>query len=336
MSHAVNVLGQRTVQSSRGESLLDTLLRHGIQVRYGCRLGKCGTCKHHVNDGRIDDSRVSAYALLDEERGDGLTLLCQSYPLTDCEVELTGDDAPEDLPVPQSVGARIIGAVPVSRSLWSVELLLDSDLEFLPGQYLEVAVPGANGVTRSYSIASSATSQRVVELVVKRIENGAFSGQLDAGLAGTAISLTGPFGRMCYRPSDRPLLLAGAGSGIGPLMSIIRTLAEEDSLSATVIRLFYGAPSRADLPYMDELSRLSSRLPSLKIHLALSRAEGSDEWDGARGRITPLLAREFGNDPDLDAYVCGPPAMCDDLLFLLEAKGVQRSQIRSDAFFAAI
>lgn len=339
MPYTLSVVGQREVSSHDHESILDTMLRNGIRVSYGCRRGKCGTCKHYVVDGRTDDSRISAYALLDEERDDGMTLLCQSYPLTDCVIELAdGDNEPDDAnppPAPHSVTANVSAIGQVSRSLWALTMRLDEQLEFIPGQYLEVSVPGQHDITRTFSVASPQQWLPELQLVIKKIEDGEFSRLLGPDLVGTQLTITGPYGMMRYRPSPRPTLLVGAGSGIGPLMSILRSASTAETCCVAPIRLFYCARQRADIPFVEELAAMAKRIPCLDVHITLSQPSSLDGWEGHTGRLVPLLAREYRDDPDLDAYLCGPPGLCDDVRLLLEARGTPPNQIRADAFYPA-
>jgi propane monooxygenase reductase subunit len=316
-----------------GESILDAALRAGARLRYGCRRGKCSTCKHYVVSGDVDDSRVSAYALLDEERDEGATLLCQAFPRGDCVIELSGDAGEDDgvaLLTPLSVEGSFTAVVPLSRSIWSVTIDLDAPLPSLAGQYVELEVPGLAGVTRAYSLASPPSSPQRLELAVKRIPGGTFSGQLET-LPGQRARVNGPFGQMYLRPGTRPLVLVGAGSGIGPLIGILRALAETDPGRPT--RLFYGARTVADLPYQAELARLAE-VATVEVDVTLSQPE-TGTWEGPVGRVTTLLGRRFGDDPDVDAYVCGSPELCDDVTLLLEARGVPGSRIHVDGFYAA-
>lgn len=336
MTHLVRISGAGvSFEASGDESLLDAALRSGIPLRYGCRRGKCSTCKHLVVEGDVDDTAISAYALLDEEREEGFTLLCQAFARSHCVIELLedGDDGGVELCPPRSVGAAVANATPLSRSLWSVVLDLAEPLEFRAGQYVEVAVPGRPGVTRPYSIASPPTSAKRLELVVKRIDGGTFSGQLGSLQPGTPTVVRGPFGQMYLRPTGRPVALIGAGSGIGPLLGILRTLAEEEPHRAA--RLFYGAAAAADLPYRDELASIGARLPRFDIHLTLSQPEPTDAWTGRIGRVTAVLAETLGDEVSIDAYVCGPPEMCDHVAVFLEARGVPSRQIHTDRFYAA-
>ena len=130
MGHSLTVVNvKQSFDTDDGETMLDALLRNGVRVRYGCRRGKCATCKHYINDGEFDNSNASAYALLDEEREEGLTLLCQTYPLSDCVVELREDDAGDAgiRPAkPKAVTGTVKSVGPLAGELWSLILHLDA------------------------------------------------------------------------------------------------------------------------------------------------------------------------------------------------------------------
>lgn len=339
MTHQVTIANTgRTFAVEADETILDAALRSGLRIRYGCRRGKCATCKHAVLEGEIDDREVSAYALLDDEREEGLTLLCKTYARSDCVVELLefGGDDGVAVPPPRAVVATIAATDQLTPSIWSVVLELAEPLEFLAGQYVEIEVPGQPGTTRSYSIASTPSSPSRLEVLVTRIDGGAFSGQLGTLAPGTPTMVHGPFGSMFLRPGDRPVVLVGAGSGLGPLLGIARDLAEtRDGAPARPARLFYGARTVAEIPCRDELAALASGPGGLEVLITLSRPAPGDAWDGPVGRVQALLGHEFGSAHDVDGYVCGPPVMCDDVALFLEARGVATGRIHTDGFYAA-
>lgn len=82
--HTITLLpAGRTFPCDEGETILSAAARAGIELPSGCRIGGCGTCKTRIVEGEVDDNDATTQALMDFERGAGLTLLCSAYPLSD-------------------------------------------------------------------------------------------------------------------------------------------------------------------------------------------------------------------------------------------------------------
>ena len=323
MSHSLTVVNvKQTFETDDGETMLDALLRNGVRVRYGCRRGKCATCKHYVNDGEFDNSNASAYALLDEEREEGLTLLCQTYPLSDCVVELREDEAGDAgirPATPRTVTGTVRRVEPLAGELWSLQLDLDGGLRALPGQYVELTLTGA-GVSRTFSIASSPLRARDLEVIVRRYPGGVFSGALDGLAPGAEIGVSGPYGQVFLRPGNRPVVLIGDDAGIGPVLSIVRyTKAQGWPAGITVLHV---APSEDELVHRHELAAWDESRPDFVYY-------------PSGGLGTAVAAKVTGDDVDVDVYVFGSPAFCEQAVFLAEARGVNSKQIQVEQFFPA-
>ncbi len=317
-----------------GEMILDAVLRQGISLRYGCRHGNCSTCKYEVTDGDVDVGIASPYSLPESERADGLALLCCAQPLSDIEIH---DEAEVDdrqaplLPITETT-ASVGSIVAISSSLSELTLALDEPIDFYPGQFVELEVPGRGGVWRSYSIASGPLSRSEMKFVVKRIEDGLFSGRLDTFEPGTRMRVRGPYGTSYLRPGDRPVVLVATGSGIAPILSmLVDAAARKDTRPFT---FFYGARTRADLVMVDLLNDLAVQLDLTNV-MSLSQPTHECEWTGAVGRVTRAVQSQLADAVEHDAYLCGAPAMCDSIALLLEAKGIRGSRIFFDKFFAA-
>lgn len=315
-----------------GESVLDAALRQGVALRYGCRHGNCSTCKYLLIDGEVDHGAASPYSLSETEREDGWALLCCARPLEDLAV---ADEQPRDpyaLPVltPVERTATVLAVTPLGGSLVALRVRLDAPLDFYAGQFVELGVPGAVDVWRSYSIASPPAQAQELEFVVKRIPGGAFSGRVDEALLGQELALRGPYGTGYLRAGDRDVLLVCVGSGIAPVLSILRHAA--DTGDRRDFRVAFGARDRATLAVLEPLVDLRVRL-ALTVSTALSEPDG--DWPGRVGRVTQIVQHEVGDASTLDAYLCGMPAMCDTVALLLEAKGAREGAIRFDRFFPA-
>ena len=326
--------GGQTFNCRDDETILDGALRHGIELLYGCRQGRCSTCKYLVEDGEVDCHDVSAYALPDNERDAGWALLCRATPLSDLLIRDHRLPDERALPVltPRSFAAAVAAVSQVTPELWSLEVTLPEDLHFYAGQFVELGLSAGDGVLwRSYSMASPPSTSRRLQFLMKYIEGGAFSGRLPALESGQSITVRGPFGASYLRSGARPVLLCAIGSGLAPVLSMLRDAGERGD--PRQFTLFYGARRPHDLPYLDEL-RASYGL-ALEFVPTLDGLQDGDEWAGISGTVTRAVQHAVENARDIDAYLCGAPPMCDTVSRLLTAKGLPVEQLYFDRFFAA-
>lgn len=319
-----------------GETVLNAALRQGVSLHYGCRQGNCSSCKYFLADGEVDFGKASPYSLSEREREEGWALLCCATPLGDLEIE---EREPEDrrlrpLLPPEPRRGAVRATRPLTANLWSLEIELDAPLDFYPGQFVELAVPGREEEWRAYSIASPSHDRERLAFVVKHLPEGAFSGLVPTLAPGTPLALRGPFGVSYLRDGDAPLLMVATGSGIAPLLSMLRSAAERGD--PRPIDFHYGVRTRADLPLLEELQRLERDLGGFTFRPTLSAPTPTCRWSGATGRVTQALQRAVSDASLYDAYLCGPPQMCDDVGRLLEAKGIAGSSLFFDRFHPAI
>jgi propane monooxygenase reductase component len=131
-------------------------------------------------------------------------------------------------------------------------------------------------------------------------------------------------------------LLIGGGSGMSPLWAIL-----SDHIASgeqRPIRFFYGARTRADLFYLDELADISTRLKDFKFFPTLSHATDEDKWEGDTGFVHEVVLRHLRGENlegKIDAYGCGPTPMIDALLPVLQMNGVEPEHIYFDKFTPA-
>jgi ferredoxin-NADP reductase/DMSO/TMAO reductase YedYZ heme-binding membrane subunit len=206
----------------------------------------------------------------------------------------------------------------------------------LPGQYLVISpVIDGRKVNRTYTIASSPTQPDYCEITVKREENGYVSRHLHEALReGHVVNVSAPAGRFTFSEAgSSSIVLIAGGVGITPLMSILRDLTARRWKGE--IHFIYCAKTPRDIIFRRELEDLQTRFPNLRLHVTLTRAQGT-EWAGRHGRITAELLREIV--PDLarhPVYICGPASMMEPTIQMLRELGVPNDQIKSEAFVAA-
>jgi ferredoxin-NADP reductase len=204
-----------------------------------------------------------------------------------------------------------------------------------PGQHVDVRLTAEDGyqAQRSYSIASAPDGERL-ELTVERIDDGEVSPYLVGELRdGDELELRGPIGGyFVWQPGlGGPLQLVGGGSGVVPLMAMLRHRANLGSSVPT--RLLYSSRGADDILYRDELGRLAAADPTLRVTYTLTRSKPPG-WDGYARRIDADMLREVAWPPDQRplAYVCGPTRLVEAVATSLVELGNDPARILTERF----
>ena len=206
----------------------------------------------------------------------------------------------------------------------------------LAGQHVDVRLTAPDGYSavRSYSIASAPNSERHVEITVERMPEGEVSPYLTQEVvAGDRLELRGPIGGWFVWRSEQtePIQLIAGGSGIVPLMAMIRSRAV--TRSAAPFRLLYSVREPGAVFYRDELHSLSENADSMSLHYAYTRVTPMN-WPRLPGRIdTKLIAdTTWGADLGPTCYICGPTPFVESVAELLTASGNDPGRIKTERF----
>jgi propane monooxygenase reductase subunit len=323
-----------TIDCDDEETVLDAAFRQGYSLVYGCREGQCSACKCYLLEGEVSLKRYSTFALSDAEEASGYTLLCRAMPDSDLTVELlhVQDNYRLEHTI---VGGRatVVSSAPLTHDIHRLVLAVQEpeDFSFTPGQYLDLHVPGSD-LTRSFSMANL-PGDGELEFLIRAFPDGRFSSLLQGGLvAGSTIDFTGPYGSLRLADTTRDILLVAGGSGMAPVLALLRELAAQ--ASGRRIRFLYGARTHADLFYDDVVAELGSQLADFSYTEVLSESNGSG-WTGSTGLVHEAAARALagGELTDPEVYTCGPPPMIDALIHeLTSAHGVAEGDISYDKF----
>jgi ferredoxin-NADP reductase/ferredoxin len=298
------------------ETVLDAAFRQGYNLAYGCREGQCSACKCFLMEGDVVLKPYSNFALSESEQSGGYSLMCRAMPEQDLVVELLHYD-PDNYRLEHAINtttATVTAIEPLTDEITRV-VLEAPDFSFTPGQYVDVHVDGA---TRSFSMAN--TDPGRIELIVRRYPGGRFSGILDGRLEpGAEVEITGPYGALRVRDSERPILMIAAGSGIGPMLSLLRHL--DATGCKRPIRLFFAART----PFCtEEIERL--KLADFQVTRFPDRS--------MLGAVDEFLAAGELEQPDV--YMCGPPPMLEAAEpMLIETHKIDEQRIFQDKFTTA-
>jgi ferredoxin-NADP reductase len=203
------------------------------------------------------------------------------------------------------------------------------------GQHVDVRLTAEDGyqAQRSYSIAS-APEDESLELVVERLDDGEVSPYLaDELRAGDKLELRGPIGGWFTWEvrEGGPLFLVGGGSGIAPLMAMIRHRAAAESDAPC--RLLYSSRSREETIFTDELDRLVTSDNSLEVVQTLTRSQPPG-WTGYARRIDDEMLAEVAPSPEQGplTFVCGPTPLVESVATALVGLGHDVGRIKTERF----
>ena len=204
------------------------------------------------------------------------------------------------------------------------------------GQHVDVRLTASDGYSavRSYSIASAPNAERRVELTVERLPDGEVSPYLTQEIAvSDRLELRGPIGGWfvwCAQQTE-PIQLVAGGSGIVPLMAMVRSRAL--ARSTAPFRLLYSVRDPQAVFYRKELQELSDHDRSVKLTYAYTRVAPKD-WPRPPGRIDAALIANTTWPSNLvpTCYVCGPTSFVESVTGLLSASGNSSNKIRTERF----
>lgn len=312
------------------QSLLDAALGARLNLPHSCKSGNCGSCRARLLKGEIYYPNGPPLGLSDAEAADGYVLLCQARARSDVSIE-TAEITTPDQALVKRLPARIERAVNLSNDVMGLYLKLPvaEAFSFEAGQYIDIMLPG--GRRRSFSIASPPHDSRPLELHVRRVAGGEFSGPLfENNTRSALLSIEGPLGQFLYRPGIAPMLLVGGGTGLAPLLSILRHVLE--SGIERDMTLYWGVRSEGDLYAHAALGALAAhgRNPRLRYVPVLS--EPSAGWRGARGMVHDAALNDIADLEKYDVYAAGPPAMIAAVRREFGARGVEASRLYFDSF----
>ena len=297
-------------------------------LMHGCKEGQCSACKSFMLDGEVDLDRYSTFALPDFEEAEGWTLLCRAHPYSDLEIELINYD--EEIihggTPPRTVSTVVEAVEALTSDIFGAQAASPTEpLEFKPGQYVDITIPGTEDEHRSFSMANTDPDDARVHDQALRGRH--FSGLLEDGAdqarrrarrhralrglhAAAQLAAAAAVHRRRRRHGADPLAPAAHAGDREPRARRPTTTARAPRPTCSSSRSWRTLPC--------------GFVPAL--------SEDSNGWKGETGLITDVVDRLEGDVTEVDAYVCGPPPMVEATIALLERKGVPEAHIYFDKF----
>jgi CDP-4-dehydro-6-deoxyglucose reductase len=289
------------------ESVLDAALRQGIGLPYGCRNGQCGSCKGKLQSGKVHYRQKPA-ALTEEEAQHGYTLFCQACPDSDLIIAIQEITSSAEIPV-KRFPAKVCSITRLNHDVMRICLKIPESIrmQFLAGQYIDFILK--DGRRRSFSIANPPHQDKYIELHVRHIQGGRFTGEVfDHMQVNDIVRIEGPLGSFFLREdSSRPVIFLAGGTGMAPIAGIIQY-----ALKKNIQREFYiywGARSAEDLYMHDTVQGWAATHPNVKYIPVLSEPKPGDHWQGRTGYVHEAVLQDFDSLAGYDIYASGPPAM---------------------------
>jgi toluene monooxygenase electron transfer component len=320
------------------DTVLSAALRAGLGFPHECTSGACGTCRFQVLAGRFAAAWADAPGLAQRDRDKGDRLLgCQAHALGPGRIKVRLDPAAAPAVAPRRRTVRFLRARAITPTMSEFAFASEGAADFIPGQFARIRLPEVAGA-RAYSMSNLPNPGGDWRFIIKRVRGGAASRHLFEDLAGGAVlQLDAPYGRAHLRqPEGRPVVCIAGGSGLSPIISIIRGILAATSPPTRPVQLFYGGRDPGEVPDLALFPELAAAIPThLEIKAAVSDAAVSPgDWSGPRGPVHELAFGQTGATLiDSEIYLAGPPAMVRASLAMLDDCGVERTRVHYDSFY---
>lgn len=324
---------QAQVRVRADETLLDAGLREGLALPFECRNGGCGVCLCTVEYGKVEHRPYQRSVLSDQDRARGRALMCCAVALEDVVIDVDAD-------LGGAAGARSLhtGRVdamerlaPDVMRLW-VALPGGERLPFAAGQYINILLD--DGQRRAFSFANPPHDTARIELHVRRIPGGRFTGHVFGQMrVGDPLRFQGPLGSFTLREGERPILLVAAATGFAPIKSIV-----EDAFHRGLRRpmhLYWGVRRPQDLYLLDLVARWQRAHPGFRADLVVSEPQPGDGWQGRTGLVHEAILADHPELAGHEVYVCGSARMVDAAVQGFLARGLHEGACFSDVFLPA-
>jgi ferredoxin-NAD(P)+ reductase (naphthalene dioxygenase ferredoxin-specific) len=315
----------RVIDVQPGSNLLEVLREHSVPISYSCTSGRCGTCRCKIIEGQLME--MGQEYKVPNLNGDRHVLACQSVLIEACTIEIAEPDEVLVHPA-RIVKATVVAIEDLTHDIKRLRLRPSKPLVFAPGQYVQLQFTPQHA--RPYSMAGLCDDEEL-EFQIRLVPDGRVTTYIAGTLAvGDAVRVSGPMGAAYLRRKhEGPMLCIAGGSGLAPILSILR-----GALTAGMtnpIHLYFGVRSPKDLYGEQWLDALSAAYVNLHVHIVI--AMGNDDPRRRSGLVTDAVAADWNSLAGWRAYLAGAPPMVEAATLLVQEKGLLPEHIHADAFY---
>ncbi|GHD05152.1 benzoate 1,2-dioxygenase electron transfer component BenC [Zhihengliuella salsuginis] len=315
------------------ETVADAAYKARINIPLDCRDGACGTCKAFCESGTYDGGDYIDEALTDDEADEGFCLPCQMSPESDLVLRMAGTAEMAKTGIAEFKAT-------IERLHWyadntagiTLEVENRDELHFLPGQYMNIKVPGTDE-ERSYSFSSGPDDQKL-KFLVRTAPDGVMTTYLrERAAEGDELVLEGPVGSFFLRDIKRRTLMLAGGTGIAPQLAMLEKIAASGIQPAHPIHMAYGVTFDHDLVEVAELERYAAAIENFTFDTIVA---DKDSEHPRKGYVTQHLTDEHLGEGDIDVYLCGPPAMVDAVRGYWKNQGIEPANFYYERFATGV
>ncbi|MCK5648748.1 MAG: 2Fe-2S iron-sulfur cluster binding domain-containing protein [Gammaproteobacteria bacterium] len=325
--------------SDKSETLLESALRSGLAVDYGCNNGKCGKCKARLLSGQVEKTLHQDYVFSESEKSQGYILTCSNTAITDITLETEEAVCCDDIPL-QTIVAKVKKSVQVNDNVIVLTLKTPRSqrLRFLAGQHIELAcnyhqqsdvLQQEQPIVAEYSIASCPCEPANLEFHIPVNKNEAFANAIKDDLKNIdSLTLKGPHGSFVLdEDSPNSLIFAAWDTGFAPMKSLI-----EHALSlekADTIHL-YWMTTKVENHYMDNLCRSWN---DALDNFTYTRIMCEAKTDVVVESLMDHIHNEHSHLMNFDLYIAAPGHLNHLLKPFLISHGVKSQNMHFESTF---
>jgi ferredoxin-NAD(P)+ reductase (naphthalene dioxygenase ferredoxin-specific) len=316
----------RTIRVEAGGNLLEALLAAQVPMSHSCMAGRCGTCRCRLVDGEVIDGGQEQQRPLDSR--EDYILACRTFITEPCTIEIPEPDEIVVHPA-RTIKATVVAIEDLTHDIKRLVLKPAKPIEYSPGQYAQLQFTADH--TRPYSMAGLAGDGHF-EFHVRLVPDGRVTGYISNTLkVGDAVKLSGPLGSAYLRRKhDGPMLCVAGGTGLAPILSILRGAIADGMRNP--VHVYLGVRSPQDIYGVEWLQALQREHAAIKVHVVVT--SGGDPAKHRCGMVTDAIEHDFKDLAGFRAYLCGSPPMVEAATLLARRKGIDPKHIYADAFYA--